>query len=141
VVNLTDPELPSAGANPTVAEMLTGAGHLVTHINTAIDALPILLPTANIFPNATTLGMRTGLQTLISLINNKIVNKDYSGLKKNIGFIKRKNFLFNPLSHVMSDSQAELSNANINTETLALAFTLKLQHVFQCSFETPTFTF
>jgi len=56
VADLTDPELPSAGANPTVAEISTGAGHIVTHINTAIDALPILLPTAN---------MRTGLQTLL----------------------------------------------------------------------------
>jgi len=63
VADLTDPELPSAGANPTVAEMFTGAGHIVTHLNTSIDALPILLPTANIFPNASTLGMRTGLQT------------------------------------------------------------------------------
>ena len=119
VANLTDPELPSAGTNPTVAEMLTGAGHIVTHINTAIDALPILLPTANIFPNATTLGMRTGLQTLISIINNKIVNKDYSGLKKNTGFIKRKNYVFNPLSNIMTDSQAG-----------SFSFRIPLEHLF-----------
>jgi len=118
VADLTDPELPSAGANPTVAEMLTGAGHTVTHINTSIDAVPILLPTANIFPNATTLGMRTGLQTLISIINNKIVNKDYSGRKKNTGFIKRKNYFFNPLSNVMSDSQAGSFSFRIPLEYL-----------------------
>jgi len=119
VADLTDPELPSAGANTTVAEMLTGAGHIVTHINTAIDALPILLPTANIFLNATTLGMRTGLQTLICMINNKIVKKDYSGLKKNTSFIKRKNYLFNPLSNVMRDSQAG-----------SFSFRIPLEHLF-----------
>jgi len=43
VADLADPELPSAGANPTVAEMSTGAGNIVAHINTAIDALLILL--------------------------------------------------------------------------------------------------
>jgi len=119
VADVTDPELPSAWANPTVAEMLTGAGHIVTHINIAIDAVPILLPTANIFPNATTLGMRTGLQTLISLIKNKIVHKDYLGLKKNTGFIKRKNYLFNPHSNVMSDSQAG-----------SFSFRIPLEHLF-----------
>jgi len=63
--------------------------------------------------------MRTGLQTLISIINNKIVNKDYSGLKKNTGFIKRKNYLFNPLSNVMSDSQAG-----------SFSFRIPLEHLF-----------
>lgn len=119
VADLTDVELPSAAANPTAAEMLTGAGHVVTHINRAIDALPILLPTANIFPNATTVGMRTGLLTLLSIINNKIANKDYSGLRKNTGFIKRKNYVFNPLSNVMPDSQAG-----------NFSFRIPLQHLF-----------
>jgi len=119
VADLTDPELPSTAANPTAVEMITGADHIVTHINTAIDALPILLPTANIFPNATTLGMMTGLQTLISIINNKIVNKDYYGLKKNTGFIKRKNYLFNPLSDIMTHSQAG-----------SFSFRMPLEHLF-----------
>jgi hypothetical protein len=119
VADLTDVELPSTGANPTAAEMLTGAGHIVAHINRAIDALPILLPTANIFPNATTVGMRTGLLTLLSIINNKIANKDYSGLRKNTGFIKRKNYVFNPLSNVMLDGQAG-----------SFSFRIPLQHLF-----------
>jgi len=53
------------------------------------------------------------------MINNKIVNKDYSGLKKNTGFIKRKNYLFNPLSNVMSDSQ-----------TGSFSFRIPLEHLF-----------
>jgi hypothetical protein len=118
VADLTDAELPSTGTNPTVEEMLTGAGHIVTHINTVIDALPILLPTANIFPNATTSGMRTGLLTLLSIIDNKIANKYYSVLKKNTGFIKRKNYLFNPLSNIMTDSQAGSFSLRIPLEHL-----------------------
>jgi len=119
VADLTEPELPSAGANPTVTEVLTGAGHVVKHINTAIDTVPILLSTANIFPNATTLGMRTGLQKLLLIINNKICFKDYSSIKKNTVFIKRKNYLFNPLSNVMTDSQAG-----------SFSFRIPLEHLF-----------
>ena len=73
IPDLTDAQLPSAGANPTAAEMFTGAGNLVANINNTIDNVPIVLPTANIFPDATTAGMRTGLLTLIS-ITNKIVS-------------------------------------------------------------------
>jgi len=96
----------------------TGAGHIVKHINTVIDALPIWLPTGNIFPNATTVGITTGLQTLLSIINNIVTNKDYSGLKKNTGFIKRKNYFCNPLSNVMADSQARSFSFRIPLEHL-----------------------
>ena len=98
VANLTNLELPSAAANPTSSEMMTGASNIVSHINSAVDSVPILLPAVNIFPNASAAGMQTGLLTLLTIINNTITNRDYSGLKKNMGFIKRKNFVFNPLS-------------------------------------------
>lgn len=119
VADLSDTELASAGANPNVANMFAAAGHLVTHINTTIDALPISLPSANIFPAATTVGMRTGLLTLLSIINNKIADKDYSGLKKNIGFIKRKNYMFNPVKNVTADNQAG-----------SFSFRIPLEHLF-----------
>lgn len=118
VADLTNVELPSAGTNPTVAEMLIGAGNIVAHINAAIDALPIMLPSANIFANATTQGMQTGLLTLLSIINNKIANKDYSGFKKNTGFIKRKNYVFNQLSNVMTNDQAGSFSYRIALEHL-----------------------
>jgi hypothetical protein len=53
---------------------------------------------------------------LLSIINNTISNKHYSG---NAGFIKRKNFVFNPLSNVMTD--AEAGN---------FSFRIPLEHLF-----------
>lgn len=119
VAALTDAQLPSAGANPTAAEMFTGAGSIVSNINDALDNIPITLPTANIFPDATSAGMVTGLLTLLSIINSGISVKDYTGLKKNYGFLKRKNFIFNPVSNVMPDNQAG-----------SFSFRIPLTHIF-----------
>jgi hypothetical protein len=118
IPDLTDAQLPSVGANPTAAEMFTGAGNLVTNINNTIDNVPIVLPVANIFPDATTVGMRTGLLTLLSIINRTISNKDFSELKKNFGFIKRKNYLFDPVGNVMPDAQAGFFSFRIPLEHL-----------------------
>lgn len=112
IPDLTDAQLPSVGANPTAAEMFTGAASIVLNINNTIDNVPIVLPTANIFPDATTVGMRTGLLTLLSIINRTISNKDFSELKKNFGFIKRKNYLFDPVGNVMPDAQAGFFSEN-----------------------------
>ena len=71
IPDITDAQLPSAVANPTAAEMFTGAGNLVANINNTIDNVPIVLPTAKFFSVATTSGMRTELLTLISYFNNK----------------------------------------------------------------------
>jgi hypothetical protein len=83
VPDLVDSELPSSAASPTVDEMLSGARNIVAHINNTIDNIPIVLPTANIFAEATTVGMRIGLLTLISIINKVVSNK---GSKKIRGF-------------------------------------------------------
>jgi hypothetical protein len=118
VADLTNNELTSAAATPTPAEMLIGATNIVNHINSAIDSVPISLPNANIFPNSTASGMQTGLLTILTIINYTITNKDYSGLKKNTGFIKRKNFAFNPLSNVMADNQSGNFSLRIPLEHL-----------------------
>ena len=118
VADLTNLELPCAAASPTPAELMIGAKNIVSHINSAIDSMPILLPNANIFPNSSAVGMQTGLLTLLTIINNTITNRDYSGLKRNTGFIKRKNFVFNPLSNVMMDNQAGSFSLRIPLEHL-----------------------
>lgn len=112
VANLTNPDLPSAAANPTSDDMLVGAENIVSHINSTIESVRISLPNANIFPNATATGMQTGLLTLLTIINNAI------SLKKNTGFLKRKNFVFNPLSNVMADNQAGNFSLRIPLEHL-----------------------
>jgi len=57
------------------------------------------LQTANTLPTANTVRIRTGLQTLLSIINIKITNTDYSDFKKNTGFIERNNYVFDSLSY------------------------------------------
>lgn len=106
VANPTDAQLPCAGANPTAAEMLSSAQRILTNINAVIDVDTISLPAGNIFTAATSAAMRTGLQTLLSIINGAISSKDYSGLKKNMGFIRRKEYIFNTTPNVMPDDQA-----------------------------------
>lgn len=118
VADLTDAQLPSALANPSAAELNTAANNLVGNINNTIDNIPITLPAAIIFPTATSDSMRNGLQTIITIINRFVSIKDFSGLKKNYGFIKRKNYLFNPVGNVMQDAQAGFFSFRIPLEHL-----------------------
>jgi len=104
VDQLTDADLPCAGANPTVDEINMSFRNLIFRINNSVDA-PAIEGLTDIL-TATSNALRYHVNDVIRLINNTIVTKRHFIERYNTGFAERKNFLFNQTGNLIPDTNA-----------------------------------
>ena len=84
VDELTDADLPCAGANPTVYEINTGFRNLILQINNSVDAHAIEVRTGIL--TGTSNALRYHENDVIRWINNTIVTKRHFIERYNTGF-------------------------------------------------------
>ena len=106
VDELTDTDLPCAGANPTVDEINTGFRKLILRIVNSVDAPAVEVPTGIL--TATGNAIRYHVNDVIRWINNTIVTKRHFIVRYNTGFAERKN-------RILLDATERLNNILLTT--------------------------
>lgn len=104
IPNLADADIPCAGANPTAAEMLQAVNRVITRLNEHVSAPEIPPMAATTFPAATSDAFRVGVFKTCTEINRTIANKDPLDIRFNSGYVKRKDYLFDPAGNVMGNN-------------------------------------
>jgi len=104
VDELTDADLPCAGANPTVDEINTGFRNLILRINNSVYAPATELPIGILTATSSAVGYH--VNDVIRWVNNTIVTKRHFIVRYNTGFAERKKFLFNQTGILTPDTNA-----------------------------------
>lgn len=101
IVNISDDEYNAivTGANPTIENILAICNLIIDKIN-VIDAPQIAYLVIGDIVDRTKAGIVNAFNIVARNINLVTTSRDVTGLRQNIGFVKRKNLLFNPLIRV-----------------------------------------
>lgn len=94
IANLTDAELPCAGANPTQAEIIAGFHKIVEKVNNAVFVNINGFDDTKV-PGDTTVIIRGAMNYLVDLINKSLVYYIHP-FKVNTGYRARRETLFSP---------------------------------------------
>jgi hypothetical protein len=118
--NVTDADLPIAGANPTAAEIATFLNNVIAKLNNQLSDFPI----ANVTVPGTATGsdIRNKVWEVCRYINQTVVTRNAIPTDLNTGFVKRRDLIFNPVPNVMLDDN-----------TGKFTFKIPLSHLFSFS--------
>lgn len=103
----SDPDYDAAvPGDPLTVNMIVALGNLIINQINDADAPEAPAITAADVPGVTRDNIVAALNACVRNINNSIPPRDTYGIKQNLGFIKRKDLLFNPQSNVTPDTSA-----------------------------------
>lgn len=118
IPSLTDAQLPSAGSEPTKAEVITGFKNMILHLDNYLVDVPPLDDVPEDILDIETAKVLAGMNKVIEIFNKFTVVTD-ADFPKNKGFNTRKNLFFNPLTTVQTPDNAG-----------SHSFIIPLSHIF-----------